>query len=489
MFKDEQRYEVWSEIRQHDLRAFSKLLTPEAFAEAALRARISVVQSPLYVINLVWLGISAAMHATDSFACVLTMTLKLLEDQQGFAQSKVGRAQKQGHRKKCAGRSKHDPRRDDPTEVTEEAFAKARQRMPLEFWMQLIILLGERFEAQHGARHRFRGFRVLAMDGTRLDLPNWQALRSHFGTAKNKSGRHHTQAQMVLLQFPFTRLPCHYQLAPVSVGEVTLALALTAHLRKGDLVLLDAGYWSYGLLWAIAQRGAHFAIRLRQGLNLKTLRRLQKNGQDRLVRWTPKDSRGNWRKQKLPKSIDLRVVEYQIPGYRRQALVTNVLKPQKISRDDWTRLSSECETAGQKLLPGLYHRRWEIETTYRELKVEQGLDRCLRSRTVASIEYEVAGHVVYYLLVRWLMTEAAAKHGLDPLRLSFVEAVRELEAIRVALLAADPRWATCVLLPRLLDRIAQHPVLVRPGRHYPRKRKTPNRKHKPQPSTKVKKKG
>jgi hypothetical protein len=29
------------------------------------------------------------------------------------------------------------------------------------------------------------------------------------------------------------------------------------------------------------------------------------------------------------------------------------------------------------------------------------LDRCLRSRTVASIEYEVAGHVVYYLLVRW----------------------------------------------------------------------------------------
>jgi hypothetical protein len=489
MFKDEQRYEVWSEIRQHDLRAFSKLLTPSLFIEAARRAQLTLIKSPLYAVNLVWLGIAAAMHATDSFACVLTMTLKLLEDQQGFSQSTLGQAQKQGRRKKCTGRSKHDPRRNDPTEVTEEAFAKARQRMPLEFWMQLIIILGEHFEAQHAPRHRFRGFRVLAMDGTRIDLPNWAALRDHFGTAKNKSGKHHTQAQMVLLQFPFTRLPCHYQLAPVSVGEVTLALALTAHLRPGDLVLLDAGYWSYGLLWAIARRGAYFAIRYRRGVKLKTLRRLQANGQDRLVRWTPKDSRGNWRKQGLPKSIDLRVVEYQVPGYRRQALVTNVLKPQEISRDDWTRLTSECEPAGRKLLPGLYHRRWEIETTYRELKVEQGLDRCLRSRSVASIEYEVAGHVVYYLLVRWLMTEAAAKHGLDPLRLSYVEAVRELEAIRVALLTADPRWAACVLLPRLLDRIAQHQVTPRPGRSYPRKRKPPKRKHKLHTVSKVKKKG
>jgi len=43
------------------------------------------------------------------------------------------------------------------------------------------------------------------------------------------------------------------------------------------------------------------------------------------------------------------------------------------------------------------------------LKVDQGLDRHLRSHTPASIEYEVAGHVVLYLLIRWLIVEAATK--------------------------------------------------------------------------------
>ena len=37
MFKDELRDTVWNEIRQHDLHAFEKQLTPQAFAEAARR--------------------------------------------------------------------------------------------------------------------------------------------------------------------------------------------------------------------------------------------------------------------------------------------------------------------------------------------------------------------------------------------------------------------------------------------------------------------
>jgi hypothetical protein len=488
MFTDERRYEVWEQIRQHDIRAFCKQVTPAVVAEAAKRSGVALRRSPLCLANLVWLAIAAAMHATEKFAGVLTMTLKILEDQEGFGNTKLGKAKKRGKRKRPKGRSKNDPRRNDPTQVSEEAFVKARQRMPLEFWINLIIVLGEQFEAGRGNFHVFRGFRVMAMDGTRIDLPNYQPLRDHFGTAKNKSGAHNVQARMVMLQFPFTRLPCHYELSPLGTGEVTLALRLTKYLRPNDLVLLDAGYWSYQLLWAIAHQGAFFAIRLRKGVNLKTIKRLQADGKDRLVRWTPKDSRGKWRKLGLPKSIDMRVIEYRVPGFRQQAIVTSVLSAQKISREDWTRLTTDCEDARRKLLPGLYHRRWEIESTYDELKVVQGLDRHLRSRTVESIQYEIAGHVVFYLLVRWLIVEAAVKHGLDPLRVSFLEALRELKEMQNSLITANLRWATYVLVPRLLHRIASHQVPPRPGRHYARKKKkTKNSKGKS--SSNVTKKG
>ena len=113
---------------------------------------------------------------------------------------------------------------------------------------------------------------------------------------------------------------------------------------------------------------------------------------------------------------------------------------------------------GRPLQPGLYRRRWEIETTFCELKVAQGLAGGLRSRTPEGVAYEVAGHVLLYLLVRWLLVEAGAAHGADPLRLSFVEALRELADVRPALLTASPEWAADVLLPRLLGRLASHRV-------------------------------
>jgi hypothetical protein len=470
MFTDEHRCNVWNEIRQRDVQAFSRQLTPAVFAKAALRAGVKLGRGPLNLANLAWLGIVAAIHGTQSFAGILTTTLKLLEDQQQWATT-LRKAKKQGQpRSRKKKRSKHDPRRNDLTVVSEAAFAKARQRMPMTFWIELIVVLGEHFEEQHGAGQYFRGFRVLAMDGTRIDLPECRSLRDHFGTAKNVFGRQQPQARMVLLQFPFTRMPYRYELSPVSCGEVTMAMRLCGHLRPHDLVLLDAGFWSYGLLWAIQNRKAYFALRLKSDVKLATVKRLGPS--ERLVRWSPRDSRGNWRKAGLPQSIDLRVVEYHIRGFRPQGIVTNVRSPKKISREDWTRLTTSCQDARRKLLPGLFHRRWEIETSYSELKVVQGMEGQLRSRTPESITYEIAGHVVLYLLIRWLILEAAVKHGLDPLRLSFLQAFRELQLMRPALLAASPRWVGCVLLPRLLDRIAEHQVPLRPGRHYPRKKKS-----------------
>jgi hypothetical protein len=229
--------------------------------------------------------------------------------------------------------------------------------------------------------------------------------------------------------------------------------------------LLDRGFWSYGLFHQIVNQGAFFAIRLSAAAKLKTVRRL--GPRDRLVIWKmPTGPR--WRNSGLPTQITLRVVDYRIRGFRPSAVVTNVLTPSSVSREDWVRLASETEPGDERLGVGLYHRRWEIETSFLELKVTQGLEGSLRSRTPHGIYYEIAGHVLLYLLVRWLMVEAAVPAGLDPLRLSFKAALEELIDIRAALIIATPQRVRNVLLPRLLERIAQHQVPSRPGRHFPR---------------------
>jgi hypothetical protein len=464
MFTDELRNKVWDEIRQRDLRAFHQLLPAEVFVAAGELAALPLGRSALSLVQLVWLGIGSAMHRTRSFASILTLCVQLLSDS-GVWQPKItGRGRRKAS--KAGGkRSKHSPYARPLTQVTEEAFVQARARMPLSFWAALLVVLGQRFEREHAEWVRWKEFRLLALDGTTINMPQWKALRAHFGAAKNGKSKGRTQARLVMLQFPLTRIPWRYEVAPIGQGERTLAAKLLDHLSPNDLVLLDRGFWSYGLFHQIQGRGAHFAIRLPSHVRLHTLRRL--SSRDRLVRWKM-PSGPRWRKSDLPPHIDLRVVDYKIPGFRPSAVVTNVLDPRKVSREDWVGLATQTEAGAKRLEVGLYHRRWEIETTFFELKVTQGLEGSLRSRRPHGVYYEIAGHVLLYTLVRWLMVEAAVAASLDPLRLSFKAALEELCEMRYALLTATPQRVRQVLLPRLLERIASHVVPLRPGRHFPR---------------------
>ncbi len=426
---------------------------------------------PLTVVTLAWLSISSALHSSKNFADVLVVTLKLLSDLPGWSQSALGRQAKRKGGRSGKKRKPHNPRSTSLFSLSEEAFTQARQRLPLSFWAYLLLVLSERFEAQHPEHVNWKDFRLLMMDGSHVALPRWKCLADYFGTTSNGKQTQTPQARMVMLALAQSRLPLRYELTPWNEHEQAIAHRLVRDLRPNDLVLMDRGFWSYALFWQIAQQGAFFAIRLRSNMRFKTVRKLGKG--DRLVTWRPANCSRKKKEEKLasweglPREITLRVIEYQVPGFRKSAVVTNVLDPKRISRDEWTRLATRDEK-GVVLEAGLYHRRWEIETLFHELKVRQGMEGSLRGRSAPTIAYEVAGHILLYLLTRWLMVEAAVEHGLNPLQLSFTHAQRELHDLRPALLISTPQQIARVLLPRLLARIAQHQISIRPGRHFPR---------------------
>ncbi len=460
---------VWDQLRRHDLKAFARFLQPAAIAAAATRAGVAMGRGPLHVGNLVWLALAAACQPGKSFAEVLLLVLKLLHDAPGGTASPPAATQRREKRRaRRRPRRRHDPRGQDPTALSEEAFVQARRKLPWSFWVALLLGLTEAFERQHGPRTRWKNFRLLALDGSTVNLPGRARLAAHFGAVGNGRGRCQHQARLVLLQMPLVRMPWRYELTPLAEGERTVARRLLEGLRADDLVLMDRGFWSFGLFWQVQRQRAFFAIRLTSQVRLRTLRRLGRD--DRLVCWRPSDWRKQWRRQGLPASMTLRVIDYRVRGFRASAVVTNVLDAAAAPREDWVRLAAVDE-AGRVLEPGLYHRRWEIETTFRELKVTQGMEGGLRSRSPEGVRYEVAGHLVLYLLVRWLMVEAAEQAGgVDPLRLSFHGALEELADLRETLLHANAEHVRRVLLPRLLARIAGHRVPLRPGRHYPRPR-------------------
>ncbi len=285
MFTDELRHKVWNEIRQHDMRAFARLLSDDVFVEAAAMAGVKLGKSALSLVQMVWLGIGCAIHVSKNFSGILQCTLKILDDacdwKPASTPKKSSKKKKRGGKK--SKKSKHNPRGKSPTKVTEEAFTQARRLMPMSFWTALIVILSNRFQNRRGRWTRWKQFRLLALDGTTISLPAWEKLKAYFGTAKNGKSKPRTQARMVMLQLALVRMPWRYVVGPLERGERTMAAELLSFLYEDDLVLLDRGFWSYGLFHQIRDRKAFFAIRLSKQINLRRTERLG-NG-DWLVEW------------------------------------------------------------------------------------------------------------------------------------------------------------------------------------------------------------
>jgi len=459
MYQDPTRARLWGQLWQRDTRAFRHLLTDDLILQAAQQAGLTPGAGPLNLFNLVALALACAWHARRSFADVLLLCAKLLTD--------LAAGPRAPDLPPPAQRRRHDPRVAATAAPTEEAFCQARQRLPWAFWLALSGLLADRFERCHAQLVRWRGrYRLLCLDGSTLDVPNWPALVKAFGTASRGQGRRQAQARLVMLQLTAGRLPWRWDLVPLAQCEQEVAGRLLAALRPDDLVLMDRGFWSYRLFWQIQDRQACFAVRLRKQVKLQTLRVLGPG--ERVVCWRPASAAAKKaiKEQGLPEAITLRVIDYQVAGFRPSAVVTNLLDAAAVPAAEFVRLAAQEQ--GRRVEAGLYHRRWEIETTFLELKVTQGLEGGLRSRSEAGIRYEVAGHVLLYQCVRWLLVEAAALAAVaDPLRLSYQEALRELDDLRPALLKAGPRRVG-LLVGRLLARLGGHVVAARPGRHYRR---------------------
>jgi hypothetical protein len=96
--------------------------------------------------------------------------------------------------------------------------------------------------------------------------------------------------------------------------------------------------------------------------------------------------------------------------------------------------------------------------------------RELRCKTPGLVRKGVWTHILAYNLLRTVMAQAAARHGVAPRSLSFTGAMQTLEAFRPLLEfgAAQDAAGRLRLYHDLLDAIATHRVGDRPDRYEPR---------------------
>ncbi len=103
--------------------------------------------------------------------------------------------------------------------------------------------------------------RILAVDGSRLELPNAREVVEAFGRA-NKQPDAKPLGMVSALFDLVNKVVLDSSITPADSRENHLALNHLGKARRGDLIILDRGYKCLWLMLGIVQRGADYLIRL-----------------------------------------------------------------------------------------------------------------------------------------------------------------------------------------------------------------------------------
>src|SRR6266540_1466206 len=210
----------------------------------------------------------------------------------------------------------------------------------------------------------YRGWRLVALDGTTLDVPDTPANVAAFGRPTGGRGQGaFPQVRLVGLVECGTHAVVDAAMGGLHLGERSLAPSLGRSLGPGMLLLVDQGLCGLELWRTFHATGAELVWRCRQDVKLEVLEVF---------------ADGSWASElgashPKGKRVAVRVIDYRLDdpgrpgqpeGYR---LITTILDP---------------ERAPAAELPALYPQRWELETALDELKTHQrGPGVVLRSKS------------------------------------------------------------------------------------------------------------
>jgi hypothetical protein len=301
-----------------------------------------------------------------------------------------------------------------------------------------------------------RRWRLLAIDGFEIDVPDSEANAAEFGYAGSGDNRSaFPKARVVALAECGTHAFVAAEVDAYAVGEKTLAQRLYPRLRGDELLTADRGFYSWQAWDTAAATGAALLWRAPTQLELPVVR-VRRDG-TYLTALIKPSVRGRRRERLLaaaragldladinavPDAFDergrpvihlARVIEYEVPDRVGSGtdevivLLTTILDP---AGDQGARADE---------LAAAYHQRWEEETANDQLKTHlRGPGRVLRSRLPDLVHQEIWAYLIVHHAISALTAKASAAADLDPDRISFAKALRLIRRTATGTAAIPP---------------------------------------------------
>ena len=342
----------------------------------------------------------------------------------------------------------------DVPQPSQQSFSEARQKIHYQAFEEIfqhMVNLG--LSACDGKT--FRGYRLLAIDGSTIPLKKSDELRDYF--AQTTPVPNEIYARISCVYDVLNKMLLDAQLAPFHDGERLLAskgVENVEGLFNGKRIyLLDRGYWRTELYAKILSMGHSIVARVRNHMT-KDL----KYGSPTVTIATD------------AQCYTLRVVRFLLPSGETETLITNLSAPDFTDQD----------------IAQIYFLRWGIETAYDGLKNLLAMNN-LSSKTKLTVFQDFYAILAIFNLAAFASYAAnsqitKSRDGKDnkyEYKASRYTILAVLKPVLSSLLYLRSTHLRRKLLQSVFSALPARPVPVRKDRHFDRSRSILKYKHYP----------
>jgi hypothetical protein len=274
-------------------------------------------------------------------------------------------------------------------EVTKGALTQARAKLNPWAFQRLNDVASNTFY-QGAEYYVWHNKRLLAVDGTRLVLPNHPSVVEEFGQQKfgPNADSPRSLAMGSMLYDCLNLITIDAQLAPYASSERDLLMLHMDKIKSGDMLLLDRGYPCFWLLFLLKAKQIDFCVRLQDSWWLKVKDFTESNEKERIVTFRlPKKDRGKLSDypQMYDTELKCRLIKVELDNGEKEILCTSLLDHNQYLYPDFVEV---------------YHYRWNEEEAYKLLKCRIELEN-FSGKTAKAIRQDFHAKV-------FLMTLCAA---------------------------------------------------------------------------------
>lgn len=359
--------------------------------------------------------------------------------------------------------------------ITKSGFSKSRRKLAPEAFLELNDIIWKGFY-QDVDFYGYHGQRLLAVDGTYLNLPNHPSIHEEFdrrgmGRGKNKD-LPKSMCLLSALYDPVNYLTLDVQTGPTDGNEQDLLLKHLPKVERGDILLLDRGYPGTALFAALHSKGIHFIVRMREHwLPVREFRASRKR--DTIITLTVPDKYYDSFTEQFPsmkREIKCRLVKIALENGEEEILATSLLDSAKYKLTE---------------IGELYQIRWGTEEGYKLYKARVQVE-AFSGKTATAVKQDIYAKVMMMTLCAALafpIEEKVIAESTEEKRKGKLKHRRKINR-------TFAYWSTkCILIGMFIKRtirlalavfdkqVAANTEIVRPGRHEKRKRRPPRLYH------------